>query len=84
MASRYRIEEVAARIGVGAETLALYVRRSWITPFGEFDDEDLARARLVHELIDELGVNEEAVPIILRLLDQIHALHCEIRRRSAA
>lgn len=42
--------------------------------FGEID---VARVRLIRELRDDLQVNEEALPVVLSLLDQLY----EIRRR---
>ena len=38
---------------------------------------DVARIRLIRELRDDLSVNEEALPIVLSLLDQLY----EVRRR---
>ncbi len=36
------------------------------------DEEDLGRLQLIHELRDRLGVNDESIPIILHLVDQLH------------
>ena len=36
-----------------------------------FDDSDVARVRLIAELRNDLGVNEDAIPVVLRLLDQV-------------
>jgi chaperone modulatory protein CbpM len=40
---------------------------------------DVARARLIRDLRDGLGVDEETLPIVLSLLDQLY----ETRRRMA-
>jgi chaperone modulatory protein CbpM len=37
-----------------------------------FSDIDVARARLIQELKNGFGVNDEGVDIILHLLDQLH------------
>lgn len=42
-----------------------------------FREIDVARIRLIRELRDNLQVNEEALPIVLSLLDQLY----EVRRR---
>ncbi len=42
-----------------------------------FREIDVARVRLIRELRDDLLVNEEALPIVLSLLDQLY----EVRRR---
>jgi chaperone modulatory protein CbpM len=39
-----------------------------------FTDMDLARANLIHDLKDKMGVNDEGLGVILHLLDQMHAL----------
>jgi chaperone modulatory protein CbpM len=39
-----------------------------------FRDIDVARVRLILELRDTLAVNEEALPVVLSLLDQVYAL----------
>jgi chaperone modulatory protein CbpM len=35
---------------------------------------DLARANLIRDLKDKMGVNDEGLGVILHLLDQMHAL----------
>ena len=83
----YTLVEVARNIGTDETTIITYVRNEWITPADEqgpsFDEEDLARCHLIHELKELFGVNEEGLPIILRLLDQIHLLQREARNRSS-
>ena len=73
------IEQVVAEIEIGRDELRAWVERSWVLPVsreGEyfFDDADLARARLIAELHRDLEVNEEAMPVVLRLLDQVYSL----------
>jgi chaperone modulatory protein CbpM len=79
------IEEAALICGVGADQLHRFISYSWVLPAEEdpprLDDEDVARARLIHELQAGFGVNDAAVPIILHLIDQLHRLHQEVRLR---
>ena len=35
---------------------------------------DLARAELIRDLRDDLGVNDEGISVVLHLLDQVHGL----------
>jgi len=83
MSQIYKIEEVAKIFGVDGRVIAEFIRKEWIQPFEpttqELDAEDLARTKLILELIEDLGVNEEGVPIILHLIDQLHGLHLEIK-----
>jgi chaperone modulatory protein CbpM len=88
---RYKLTEVASRAGIDGHTLIDYIERDWISPAyadptggePELDDEDLARIRLIHELMDDLGANAEAVPIILDLIDQLNLLQRAVRNRLA-
>jgi len=70
------------------KTVYLYIERQWISPthqeiheISELDEEDLARIQLIQELQEDLGVNDDAIPIILNLIDQIHLLRFEVRNR---
>ncbi len=46
---------------------------------GAFSEADIARAALICNLEDELGFDEEDVPVLLSLIDQIHGLRSELR-----
>ncbi len=76
--------QAAQCCGISMEVLARFVSLQWICPAESqdsgFDHEDIARARLIHELQEVFGVNDEAVPIILHLLDQLHLLQSELKR----
>ena len=41
---------------------------------------DIARLRLILELRDEMEVGETAMPVVLSLLDQLHASRRHMRR----
>ena len=67
------------RAQLDQETLGVWIEEEWLLPLeaapeSMFSEMDLARAKLIRELKDELGVNDEGVGIILRLLDQMHSL----------
>ena len=75
----YRIEEAARDCGLQETVIVHFIEREWLKPAMPepsltLDEEDVARALLIHELRNLLGVNDEAVPIILNLLDQLHCL----------
>jgi chaperone modulatory protein CbpM len=78
---------LAARLD--ASTLDAWVAAGWLIPVRdaetmEFSETDLARARLVHDLQDDMGVNEEAIPIVLDLIDQLHGLRQALREVATA
>lgn len=63
--------------------LRVWVRQGWIRPAAKppqsFSDADLARAMLIRDLEDTLGFDEDQVPVLLSLIDQIHGLRAELR-----
>ncbi len=70
------------------ETLEVWIEEEWIIPQGaadpRFSDVDLARAQLIRELMDDMGVNAEGVGIVLRLVDQVHGLRSVLAETVAA
>ena len=66
-----------------AKTLEAWIEAGWLLPRdsgggGPFSEIDLARAQLIRDLA-ELGVNDEGIPIILDLVDQLHGLRHALR-----
>lgn len=74
-----KYQEFLQHIEVDRVTLDAWVAEAWLTPneaTGErdFNETDLARARLILELQKDMGVNDPGVGVILHLLDQLHGL----------
>lgn len=82
--------EVLARVtGLTATRLDAWVAETWVRPLRAeaglaFDDTDLARLHLIHDLTESLGVNDEAIPIILSLIDEVQALRACLRALDRA
>ena len=77
--------EFLERARLDRRTLQVWIEEEWVIPGGStaepaFTDMDLARAELIHDLKDKMGVNDEGLGVVLHLLDQMHAL----RRALAA
>ena len=73
------IEEVVRQTRVNREVLTDWIDRKWVRPVEQegrflFDEADQARVRLIAELRIDLEVQEDALPMILGLLDQVYAL----------
>src|SRR5438874_1126239 len=77
------LEEACQQSGLRREVFLEFVQKEWIQPprersaeteDAEWGEEDVLRAQLIRELIKDFGVNDEAVPIILHLIDQLNAL----------
>lgn len=63
--------------------LRVWVRQGWIRPAAEakqaFTEADMARVALIRDMEDKLGFDEEQVPVLLNLIDQIHGLRVELK-----
>jgi chaperone modulatory protein CbpM len=83
-----RTGEFLMRARLDTEVLDTWIEAGWLQPGGsqssrEFSDIDLARARLIGDLRRDLGVNDEAIPVVLDLIDQIHGLRRLVRELVA-
>ena len=60
-----------------------WVARGLLRPAGggdgwNFEQIDVARARLLGELVDELGFDDESVETVVDLVDQVHTLRRQL------
>jgi chaperone modulatory protein CbpM len=84
------IEMLPGRIaGVTIADVQRWIALSWVRPDGTaghwvFHEIDVARVRLILELRDELNVNEEALPTVLSLMDQLYDARRQMRMLRAA
>ena len=78
------IAAVCALIGdLQARSSSDWIGEAWVLPEASegtyvFHEIDVARVRLIVELRRDMAIDDEAIPVILNLLDQLYAL----RRRS--
>jgi chaperone modulatory protein CbpM len=83
MPEYYYFEEVIQTYQVSEEFIRECLQNAWIEPLekeaGKLAQEDLARLLLIRDLMQDMGVNNESVPVILDLIDQIHALQGRVR-----
>jgi len=66
-----------------------WIRLGWVRPERRegaalFHDVDVARVRLLRDLEYELEFDEDTLPVVLSLLDQVHDLRHELRSLAAA
>jgi len=71
--------EFLVRAQLEDKTLEAWIQEEWLIPAdlaGEmtFSDADVARVRLIRDLKNDLGINDEGVGVILNLVDQVHGL----------
>ena len=73
---RYALTEVSEIWGFEHSYVVHCIRSHWVVPAEpseiQLDEEDIARLKLIQELQQDLGVNDESMPIILHLLDQLN------------
>jgi chaperone modulatory protein CbpM len=77
------VQEFLIRARLDHRILEGWISAGWLLPVREpeiaFSEVDLARAILIRELRDDLGVNDEGISVILHLLDQVHGLRLSMR-----
>ncbi len=70
--------------GLTEAELRRWLAQDWVRPVRQagqpaFRDIDVARIRLILELHTQLEVEEPTVPLVLSLLDQLHATRRQLR-----
>jgi chaperone modulatory protein CbpM len=74
----YEITEIIELYQLNEVFICDCIDREWIIPTNTeqrlLDQEDIARILLIKDLKEVFGVNDESIPIILHLIDQIHGL----------
>ncbi|MGA7488592.1 MAG: chaperone modulator CbpM [Xanthobacteraceae bacterium] len=73
------VQEFLLRAHVEHRSLEAWISAGWLVPPQTepelmFSDIDLARAQLIRDLREDLGVNDEGISVVLHLLDQMHGL----------
>ncbi|HLJ63718.1 MAG TPA: chaperone modulator CbpM [Stellaceae bacterium] len=69
---------------IDAAELEHWIAARWVRPEREgghymFHDIDVARVHLIAELRHDLAIEEETIPVVLGLLDQLYALRRRLR-----
>jgi chaperone modulatory protein CbpM len=72
-------EEFCQQVGIEQRTLLVWIDEGWLVPQREIaglvlSEMDAARARLIRDLRENVGVNDEGIGVILSLVDQVHGL----------
>jgi len=71
-------------VGLDAYELDRWIACGWVIPIGsvtqpQFDAVDVARVRLIWDLHYNLRIDNESVPIVLSLVDQLYATRRALR-----
>ena len=75
--------------GVRRHDVERWITYGWVRPDGGpgqylFHEIDVARVKLIQELHGQMQVNEEALPVVLSLLDQVYDLRRRMREIGEA
>jgi chaperone modulatory protein CbpM len=75
---------VALFSGLSEVELVTWVERGWVIPDDagsglEFHEIDVARVHLIHDLRHGMDLGEDAVPLVLSLLDQVYELRSQLK-----
>jgi chaperone modulatory protein CbpM len=81
--------DVLLRARLDAASLEAWIEAGWLVPQRAgpervFSELDLARAWLIRDMRDSMGVNDEGIAVALGLLDQVHGLRQALRRLGSA
>ena len=74
---------VALFEGLDEGELVAWVERRWVRPELDaaglvFAEIDVARVRLIHDLRRRMDLTEEAIPLVLSLMDQVYDLRAQL------
>lgn len=77
-------QQFLIRADIETQVLETWIEEEWLIPRREaggeeFSDADIARAQLIRDLKSDIGANDEAVGVILHLIDQLHGLRGALR-----
>ena len=80
---------VASLPGLQRTDLERWIGNDWVRPMRDhgsylFVEVDVARVRLIHDLRDDLQIDEDALSVVLLLLDQLYDLRRRMRELGLA
>lgn len=79
------LEEVLARTQIERAQLVAWIEEGWVAPARDnggfvFDEVDAARVNFIGELVRDMMIGEEAIPVVLSLVDQVNALRATLKQ----
>ena len=76
--------QVLAEFGLSRDELLLWIERRWVLPLAQgndyvFGEADVARIQMIVELHRDLAIDDEAMSVVLDLLDKLYGLRRQMR-----
>jgi chaperone modulatory protein CbpM len=83
------LDDILGRFQLSRTEVTMWIEEGWIEPepSGDtfvFDEADAARIGLILELRRDLEIDDSAIPVVLSLLDQLHAARAALQRIATA
>lgn len=80
-----RFAEVLILCGVERDELAAWIERRWVLPLATdgdyvFSEVDIARVWMIRELHRDFNIDEDAMALVLGLVDQLYAARRRLRQ----
>lgn len=78
------LAQITTEFGLGRDELLVWIERRWVLPTAQdgdyvFSEADLARVQMIVDLRRDLAIDDEAMPVVLDLLDRLHGLRRQMR-----
>jgi chaperone modulatory protein CbpM len=78
------LAELVIELNCRREDVVLWVERRWVLPLQQdgdlvFSETDIARVQMIIELRRDMGIDDEAMPVVLDLLDKLYATRRQMR-----
>ena len=75
-----RLQEVVSIVHCRQADLEYWIAESWVRPVRDaggylFGEADIARAHLIRDLVEDMALELDTVPMVLSLIDQVHGAH---------
>jgi chaperone modulatory protein CbpM len=84
-----RLQEVISVVHCRQADLEFWIEERWVRPARDdsgyvFGEADIARAHLIHDLLEDMAIEQDTVPVVLSLIDQVHGAHRRLARLADA
>ena len=81
--------DVIAEFRLDRDELLLWIERRWILPVSQdgdyvFAEADIARVQMIADLRHDLDIDEDAMPVVLDLLDKLYGVRRQMRELLSA
>jgi chaperone modulatory protein CbpM len=76
--------DIVTEFGIEQSELQLWVEKQWVLPLEQdgqftFSEGDVARVQMIVDLRRDLAIDEEAMSVVLDLLDKLYGLRRQMR-----